>query len=300
VLGMLHGVDQYLPQVFPRLNPFPHCGVPLLYVRVIPMVEFRKRLPVNQYEASGAIDLVEANESINVALMNLNTMIHFQAFDQPYETGGLKPEDWGKIKIGPNKYLHLPEGATAGLLGFNPKIVESVEAIRFQMQAIQRMYNLNMAWSIDQQPASGFSLVVQNIDLLEARQRDIEIYKVYEQKIYDVLTKMQEYYSRVGMLDSKEPRLPMDGDLNIDFQEWQFPINQAEEQARWDWEIEKNIATPIDYIQSKEGLSEEEARERWEINKKVNQRYSMREALRQRIQEEGGAVLPGGNLENES
>ncbi len=262
---------------------------------IIPFVELMDGVCIDQYPAGhGAVELVQANEQINVALMDLNMMIHFQAFDQPY-AAGVQKSDAEKIEWGPNKLLYTPENATIGLLGFNPKIEECVQAIQSYIETIAWTYNLNVDWAIEGAP-SGFSLLVKNIDLLEARHDDVELAESYEKKLYTVISTMQNYYGTNG-----DPKLPLNATPIVDFQEIDFPINQKEELDRWDWEIQRNAASVVDYIQSKEDLSEEEAIERFNRNKRLNGTTSWREKLQESIKKAGGEIkgavkLPTGDV----
>jgi hypothetical protein len=195
--------------------------------------------------------------------------IHYQAFDQPYITGA-NQEDVNRIKIGGNKAIALEhETMEMKLLGFNPKITEMYEAIKFEMAAISKAYNVSMDWEMGGDVSSGFALLVKNMDLMEAREDDVEIAEMEEKEVYKIIQRQQEVYK----ID-KGFQLPKDKKLIIDFHEVDFPINQAEELDRWEWEFKHNVSTPVDYIQSKEGLTQEEAEERWLTNKDKNAVYS--------------------------
>ena len=257
---------------------------------IIPLVEMRDSFPVNQYDCSGAIDLVQANQAINVALNDLNVMVHYQAFDQMVGKG-INEADVAKIKTGPRKIVLIgdPE-ADLSLLGYNPKIIDSIEAIKFQFKSIAQMYNINMEVSLDTSgPVSGFSLLVQNIDLLEAREDDVEVAAVGEKELYKVLQAIQGYYKT-------PPKFP-EGELNVDFQDIRFPVNQTEELARWDWEIEKNAETVIDYMQSKNpDLDDDEALEQYKKNKELNGKLTARDMLKETAQGAGIEIVPGQNI----
>jgi hypothetical protein len=143
---------------------------------------------------------------------------------------------------------------------------------------IGNMYNVNIKWSIDGSAPSGFSLLVQNIDLLESREDDIEYAESYEKEIYDVIQVQDDILG----LGNKLPVRDKNNKLYVDFQEVNFPVNAAEEREKWDWEIEKNAKTIVDYIQSDQGLTDEEAMERYEENKKINTNLTPRQqALRE-------------------
>lgn len=233
---------------------------------MIPVVESRTNFPVEDYWVSGATDLVQSNQAININLNNLNYALHFQAFNYVY-ISGIDSDEAKKIKVSTTEATALPEGSIMGNLDLNPKLTEMVESIKFHMAAIAKNYNVTMDWEMSGDPSSGFALLVKNIDLMEAREDDVRMAELEEQQIYQLIAKQQNAYKTPGT------RLPMDKKLIVDFQEIDFPINQKEELDRWEWEFDHNISTPIDYIQSKEGLTQEEAEKRFEENKLKNSKY---------------------------
>jgi len=286
VFSYLPGTDkvEYLDFAPDGSNPF----------KVMPMVEMRGKFPVEQYECIGAFDLVRANQNVNIALNNLNTMIYFQAHDQ-IVIEGAQPSDVKRIRLGSADPLVSPGDVNFKLLGFNPKIVESIDAIRFNIEAIGYVYNMKIGWSLDGNAASGFSLIVQNIDLSEAREDDIELMKIHETDMYRVLLSMQDYYKRFKMLDPLEPMLPK-GDLVTDFEEsLQLPINQSEDIQRKQFELDNNIITVVDLIQEDNpDMTEDEAIEKYMRNKKLNGTLTSAEVIRQGLENEGVVIEPNG------
>jgi hypothetical protein len=247
-----------------RINPFG----------IIPFVEMRKHPPIDEYWQQGTYDLVLCNQAINILLNNLNYSIHFQSFDQPYIKGADKQQA-ENIKVGHQKIIGLSDPTMdIGLLQYNPKIVETYEAIKFHVELISRRYNINVDWAMSGDPSSGFALLVKNIDLMEAREDDVEIAVMNEKRIYDVIQRQTEVLNTGYNLPRRDNNIK----LVVDFQDIQFPLNQAEDIERWNWEIANNIATPVDYIQSKNpDLSEEEALEKWTMNKALNKKLSQRQ-----------------------
>ncbi len=276
------GTDKRKEDEFGGENPFG----------IMPMVEMRSDYPVDQYDTTGAWSLILANQNINIAMNDLNLMIHHQAFDQPWISGASKEEATG-MELGANRVLTSTDSEVSfGLLSYSPKITECIEAVKFQIQSVAYTYNLAINWSIEGNPASGFSLLVQNIDLLEARHDDVELAVLYEKQMYKVLSSMQEHYKRHAMLPKDEPVLPMDGKVSVDFTEIDFPINQKEEQDRWDWLIDQNAKTVIDLIMSlNPDMSEDEAIEKYQRNKELNGTLTPAEVAQGEFEALGGEVV---------
>ena len=271
------GAVKYDPNYPDGINPFG----------MLPFIEIREDNPDDEYWPEGSIDLVYANMAINNALNNLNYTVRFQAFNQPYATGVGKEEAQG-IRFGQDKLVALSQpDMTLALLQYSPQIDQAINAIKTNIEIISMIYDVNIQWSIDGSAPSGFSLLVKNIDLLESREDDVEYAQMYEKKIYDIIQRQDE----VLQLGNKLPKRDEKNKLYVDFHEITFPLQQAEEIQRMEFEFENNISTPVDVIQSKEGLTEEEALERYEQNKKLNQQLSPRQELvREAITQAGGVI----------
>lgn len=247
---------------------------------IMPLFEMRDNFPIDEWVTYGAVDLVNANNSININLMNINYMIHWQGHNRPYIRGP-KSDKIDAIDSGADKVLFLgDENYDAGILDPNPKITESLEAIKAEIEQIAWTYNLSVDWQVSGTAPSGFSLIVKNIDLLEAREDDVELAKMHEKQLYKII-------SRIGNTLGVD-RIPEDQDLMVDFADIDFPVNQKDKIERWKYEFEINAKSPVDYIQSQNtDMSREDAVRIWEENKKLNRKYR---TLTDRFSELGGVV----------
>ena len=242
----------------------------------IPMIEMRKEMAVNEYWPEGAMDLAKANQAINVALNNLNYTLYFQSFNQPY-VSGVSEDQAQNLVFGQNKIIGLPETESSiGLLNYSPAIAQAVDAIRSQIEMIGNMYNVNIKGSLEGSAPSGFSLLVQNIDLMESRENDVKYCKMYEKEIYDIIQIQDEVLN----LGYKLPKRDKNNKLTVDFQDINFPINAAEEREDKDWNLDHNIISVVDIIQANNpDMTEEEAIEKWEKNKALNETYTFQQQI---------------------
>jgi len=241
-----------------------------------PCVEYIKSFPVDQYGGSGAISLVSANEAINVAMADLNLMIHHQAFDQPYGTG-MSQDDAVKLKLS-TKLWFAPEGSNFGLLGFNPKIMETIEAIKFQMSFISNIYNVNINWNIEGDTASGVALKIRNIDLLEAREDDKYFAIAAEKKLYKVIRAMNEYHKLKPALKDEA--------LIVNFYDMGFPLSVDEQIKKDEHELKYNLTSQVELIQRKDpDLDDEQAKQRIQENKTINGNLTRGERFQQLVNE---------------
>ena len=254
---------------------------------VMPFVELRSDHPVDQYASTGALSLIEANEAVNVSMMNLSHMIHFQAFDQMWAQG-VDSDSASRVEVGPNKIIYLPDQASLNLLGFSPKITEAIEAVKFKIQAIGFTYNVAIDWSMEGSVASGVALKIRNMDLLEARQDDVDIARTQEQKIFAVLAAMQDLHRRTGEIKN-EPVINGNQPLTVNFDDIEFPLSWQEEQAQWQWEFDHSISTPIDYMKSKDAdLDDEQAMQQYQDNKATQGKLTRGDILRSQLTMAGG------------
>jgi hypothetical protein len=181
----------------------------------------------------------------------------------------------------------LPEGATAGLLGFQPQIIDTMNAISEQMKLIHDEYHLKVNWAMEGNAPSGFSLLVQNMDLMEQREDDVKLAKMQEKKIYKVLRALQEYHlDEIKQVTKDEPILP-DGNLFVNFADIEFPINRAEEREDLDWELKHNHINHYDIMRRKQpDLTDEECAKIITENKKINGNFTRGDLFREAIETE--------------
>ena len=67
------------------------------------------------------------------------------------------------------------------------------------------------------------------------------------------------------MIDPKEPKLDVNAEIMVDFEEsLRLPVQQGEELEMRNWEIEHNTKTPLDYMDS--DLTPEERLEKFYEN----------------------------------
>jgi len=244
---------------------------------IMPIVEAREEIPVEEYWPDGAMDLAKANQNININWNNINYALHYQAFDQPYVEGIDSDADIN-VERNFNKLWRAPQGGRFGLLGFDPAMSESMEIIQKQIQIISNAYNVSLDWFDQSQPQSGFALLVRNLDLLEDRQLAIQRWKMIEQKIYKIIQRQSEIYN--------VDKLP-DAELTVDYPDVSFPLQQAEELERLEFNYKYNIDTPLSQIMSENPeFDEKQALKKYEENKKLNAKLTpQQQAFRENLEE---------------
>jgi len=208
-------------------NVNPYGVLPFAFLHISPVV--------NDFWTPGAFDVVNTNLMTDLALTDLNYVLRYQSFKQIY-TKGLQDAEAVSIKLGYNYAPNIPNETEIGILDLQPRVNETTEAIKFQIQNIERNYGLNISWGMEGSP-SGFSLVVQNIDLLQGWEDDKDIAKEWERDLFEIERAIYAVETRRQLPDTFE----------LDLAEVSFPIDKQAETSYWDWKVKNNLATYADY-----------------------------------------------------
>ena len=91
-------------------------------------------------------------------------------------------------------------------------------------------------------PQSGYAMKLSNTQLLERRQDDIGLYRVYEKQLFEIQRIIWNYHAGKKISDTAE--------FNIDFGEISFEPSIDETTRKWQFEFSNDLATAIDYIKS--------------------------------------------------
>jgi len=217
----------------------------------IPFAAFRFDDVIDDIRMGGAFDLVDANEMIDLALTELNYEFRWQSFKQVYVTGDNASNIMDiTTEFGYNKIIKFQgEKTNIGTLDLQPRFLDSIEVIKFQMNTIAMNYDVSMKWELSGSAESGFALIVKNIDLLNSWTDDIGHCRKWES---DLFRKEQLVYETIT-----KKKLPA-SEMHVDFSEVIFPVNPQEKRDKWDWEFQHNISTPLDYMKAESPDTPEE------------------------------------------
>ena len=253
---------------------------------ILPFVELRKEPPITQYGTSGAIDLVQANQEINIAINNIHVAIQHQSFGIVWKAGR-QDDVKDKIRITPFHVLEVGVDETLNTLNMNPMLIESFQTIEKHISIIGKTYGVSISFAIEASAVSGISLIIQNIDLIENREDDIDVGIMQENKIYTVLQKMQEIHN--NDIPEDEPILIAGAKVMVNYEDIDFPVNQQDELNMRDWYISNNIKTPLDYMD--QDLDEKARQEQYLKNKKINGKLTRAEQKQETAREEGAKII---------
>jgi len=213
-------------------------------------------LPVILIEKDGffAKGLINSNKMINAGLTQLNELTKFKAFSVPYATG-ITSDD--KIEYNVDTFLILDSGEKAGSIENKAEIVSVIEGIKFQIQLVAENYGVTFNWSLVGN-VSGFSLMVQNVELYDQLKLDNEIKQNWEAEIFELENKIIE-------VDAKSDNYGKE--LEVNFVEYKVPINNTDADAHENHLLLTGQTNPIELMMDKDpDLSLEEATEKYNDN----------------------------------
>lgn len=265
----------WTPELFQRLDWRGHVieEEPNPY-GVLPFVPCWDSLPIDDFWIQGGGDLVSAQDAINEKLTDLMHVIRWQAFSLGYlKTDSHGPQgvfSYNSLTIGPGKFVSLPahKEAEIGFVTPQAAIQETWDVITGIIQQTAIANGLS-AHSLTAQPVSesGVSKIVSNLELLERRQDDLELWRRYEQNLFELIKTVWNVHSPSRKFNSGST-------LTVDFAEMRQASEENEQNEKWETLIENGQASPVDWaIARNPDLSRDEAKELLRQVKEENKEF---------------------------
>lgn len=202
---------------------------------VLPFVFVQPTHMVDEFWNEGAMDIALGNKQIDLAMTMLQH--HIRTAGGQYVIEGRV--DANNIQLGLNKVVVLDEGKMSNVQS-NTSISDIKEGIEFQLKTIAFNNNLNFDFGLSGSK-SGVALRIENLELLEAREDEVEKWRRMEKELYKV--------EKAIILTESGLQLPED--ITLDYAEIEFP-DFDKEMAEWDWKFKHGIADKYDYMMSKD------------------------------------------------
>lgn len=235
-------------------NPYrDEAGAP-----VIPIVTVRKLDEIPDYWGRLGADLVDAIQTMNIQLGNMWETVSLQTSGWPLLTN-VDVEPGAKLKTGAKSPL-IAKGIMKD--DYPPSVtfpkpdpdIEEVQAfLDWFIKANAGAYGMPpSAWSMDEKRLSGFAKFMDNIELLENREEEADIWEDVENELFD-RTRIVWNTWRPG------EKVAEDLELRTTFPPVKIPETPTETLTRWTMKIGAGGASWVDYYMTEEGLSEEDA-----------------------------------------
>jgi hypothetical protein len=199
---------------------------------VLPFVFVQPNHQIDEFFNSGrAEDIVVANRQIDIAMTMLQH--HIRSAGGQFVIEG--QVDTNNIQLGLNKVVAIDNGQMDNI-ATNTSIPAIVEGIKFQLQQVASNHHITFDFGLSGSK-SGVALKIENLELLEAREDDVEKWSRVERKLFRIENTLLE---SIG-------QRPIQDEFSIDYTEVNFP-DFSQELQEWDWKFKHGIADVIDYM----------------------------------------------------
>jgi hypothetical protein len=145
------------------------------------------------------------------------------------------------VRAGPDRTIALPEDGTFGFAAPNTPIEQVLKAIEFVIKqtAVANDLAANV-FEIDPKAESGAAKFAESIDLLEARQDDIELWRGYEARLFEVIKRV---------VNTHLPgTIPESATMRVDFGEVDEGADKKTRLDAYSKRIELGLWSPVDAL----------------------------------------------------
>lgn len=206
--------------------------------RVLPFVPLFDHAPDDLFFLPGGDDLIDAQRAVNVALVNLWRAIELQSHGQAW-AAGIPAGD--AIRTGPDRAVTLPENGKFGFAAPQTPIEDVLKAIEFLVKqtAVANDLAANV-FELDSKAESGAAKLAESRDLLEARQDDIELWRVYEARLFEVVKRVVNTHLPGA--------IPEGATVSVDFGEPASGLSETERLDAYQRRVDLGIWSPVDAL----------------------------------------------------
>lgn len=202
---------------------------------VLPFAFIQPTHMVDEFFNEGAMDIALGNKQIDIAMTMLQH--HIRTAGGQFVIEGRV--DANNIQLGLNKVVVVDEGSMSNISS-NTDITSIKEGIEFQLKTIAFNNNLNFDFGLSGSK-SGVALKIENLELLEAREDEVEKWRRAEKHIYDIERQIVQVETGLQLPES----------IALDYSEVKFPDFDAE-RDEWDWKFKHGIADRFDYLMAQD------------------------------------------------
>tara|TARA_Y100001938_G_scaffold58720_1_gene82170 strand:- start:1957 stop:3276 length:1320 start_codon:yes stop_codon:yes gene_type:complete len=198
---------------------------------ILPFTFIQPNHMVDEFWNEGAMDISLGNKQIDLAMTMLQH--HIRTAGGQFVIEGRV--DANNIQLGLNKVVVIDEG-TMNNVSSNTDVTSIKEGIEFQLKTIAFNNNLNFDFGLSGSK-SGVALKIENLELLEAREDEVEKWRRAEKDIYEVERQILQVETGQQLPDG----------IALDYAEVKFPDFEREREE-WDWKFKHGLADRYDYL----------------------------------------------------
>ena len=196
---------------------------------VLPFITVSPDEQIDEYWVeSPQVDIVNAMDALNKGVTEGRLAVRYAA-GQRVITGDHQKDD---LQTGLEFILKLTEAATYTHEATDSNFPGMIEMIKFDIETAFSNHGMSAEFTENSAPASGFSLMIKNLPLLENREDDAARWKWADQQVYGV---------EQAIMKVKSKELPKE--RRVDYSEITFPLSPDEQQKQDDWDLSHGAIT---------------------------------------------------------
>lgn len=228
-----------------------------------PAVIVRNELNVEDFWTDGrGRQIVDCNWLVNDTLTDFNNNAVYQSFSVPVLVGPLEAD----VSVGPGQPLKFSSRQPGEGLSFAApdwSVEKQIAHVRDKVDALLEAERIpKTAMRLDGTAASGVQVVAENLPLAEYREARKQVMVPVERELADVTLLLLDAHEEGWTVAPGD----VDFQLVVDYQSVAPPISQAEDIARWTFDLEHGLVHPWEILMERDPdrwPSEEAAREWW-------------------------------------
>ena len=207
--------------------------------KALPFVSAHVRPQTTSYWVTGyGKALADANDAMNISLMEQRLGVRLNLMGQWSVSGMNDPK--AKFELGVDQVPQLPAGVTLNVDAPTSDMDGAIAQVKLEIENTMLNLGLHVIWSEGQGVPSGESLKVRNFELLERREDDVLIWKMFDDALYE---KEKIIWAATQELENKLPEFRA-----INFTEIEFPISTIDRQLRDDWRLDHGVQSIVDVV----------------------------------------------------
>lgn len=206
---------------------------------VLPFVPVFDRSPDTDFFLAGGQDLIEAQDAINTGLWSLWRALEWQSHGQLVLSGVGDDED---TPVSPAVAIKLRDsGAKGYFIQPNAPLEEVMRSIEFVLRQTAAAYDLSSdVFDLDTRAESGAAREAACADLKEARRDDLELWRISERRLFDVLRAVVNTYAPGTIPDAAT--------IAVDFADPTESTSETERLKAAQVRVQMGVWSPVDVL----------------------------------------------------
>lgn len=227
----------------------------------LPFVPIWSELPISDFWPYPGDSLVSTQEAINEKLTDLVYILRLQGFSIPV----IKGAKTDLATFDPGQAISLPDDGSFSFEAPGNTVKSVLDSIDYLIRQIAVTEGLPASYLADKPSTrkSAAALVEQSKELQEIRANDVDLYKIYEKRVFETIKKVWNYHNSDKFSEKSA--------LKINF----FDPSQVDMDNKtefWRRMVELGALSPVDLIKKMDSdLDDDEAQEKYFENQSLTQ-----------------------------